>query len=75
MRTRRPFYRSRPGSVLLISTLVLIAIGFVIPYLPFMAVFGFVPLSGSVLLAVATITVLYVLSTETLKQRFYRVPA
>jgi len=31
MRTRRPFYRSRPGKVLLISTLLLIALGFAIP--------------------------------------------
>jgi hypothetical protein len=40
-----------------------------------MTVFGFVPLPGSLLLAVAAITVLYVLSTELLKQRFFRVPA
>ena len=31
MRTRRPFYRRRPGKVLLISTLLLIALGFAIP--------------------------------------------
>jgi len=38
-------------------------------------VFGFVPIPASLLTAVAAITVLYVLSTEILKQRFYRVPA
>jgi Mg2+-importing ATPase len=75
MRTRRPFYRSRPGNLLLISTVLVIAIGFAIPYVPLMTVFGFVPLPGSLLLAVAAITVLYVLSTELLKQRFFRVPA
>jgi P-type Mg2+ transporter len=75
MRTRRPFYRSRPGNVLLISTLLVIAIGFAIPYVPLMAVFGFVPLPGRLLLAVAAITFLYVLSTELLKRRFYRVSA
>jgi len=46
-----------------------------IPYLPFTAVFGFVPLPASLLIAVAAITVLYVLSTEILKRRFYRTPA
>ena len=35
VRTRRPFFRSRPGSFLLWSTLALIPLTFVIPFLPF----------------------------------------
>jgi P-type Mg2+ transporter len=72
VRTRRPFFRSRPGSVLLWSTLALIALTFAIPYLPFIAVFGFVPLPGVLLVTVSAITAMYVVATEVVKSRFYR---
>ena len=38
VRTRRPFFRSRPGTLLLRRRLSLIAVAFAIPYLPFAAV-------------------------------------
>jgi Mg2+-importing ATPase len=38
MRTRRPFFRSRRGTVLLVSTSVLIIVALVVPYLSFAAV-------------------------------------
>jgi Mg2+-importing ATPase len=72
VRTRRPFFRSRPGSVLLRSTVGLVALTIGIPYLPFIAVFGFAPLPGTLLITVIAITALYVGATELLKQRFYR---
>src|SRR4029078_4603715 len=50
VRTRRPFFRSRPGRVLLWSTVALVALTLAIPYLPFTGVFGFVPLPGLVIL-------------------------
>jgi P-type Mg2+ transporter len=71
VRTRRPFFRSRPGRVLLWSTLALIALTFAIPYLPFIGVFGFVPLPGALLVTVSVITGLYVVATEITKSRFY----
>jgi Mg2+-importing ATPase len=72
LRTQRPFFRSRPGTLLLASTLVLIGIAFAIPYLPFTDVFGFVALPGTLLGMIAAITVLYVVATELLKKWFYR---
>jgi len=72
MRTRRPFYRSRPGRLLLYSTGVLIPIAFAMPYLPFAPVFGLVPLPASLLVAIAGIAMLYVLATELQKVWFYR---
>jgi Mg2+-importing ATPase len=72
VRTRRPFFRSRPGNVLLWSTAALIPFTFAIPYLPFASTFGFVPLPGPLLAAVLTITVLYVAVTEITKHWFYR---
>jgi len=75
VRTRRPFFRSRPGGVLLWSTLGLIAVTFAIPYLPLVGVFGFVPLPGRLLGTIIAITALYVVATEMTKRRFYRVVA
>lgn len=72
MRTRRPFFRSRPGKLLLTSTMVLIPIAFAIPYAPFANVFGFVPLSGGLVGTIAGITLLYIAATELQKRWFYR---
>jgi Mg2+-importing ATPase len=71
VRTRRPFFRSRPGTVLLVSTIALIVVAFAVPYLPFADVFGFVPLPGLLLATIALITVLYVAATELTKRQFY----
>ena len=72
MRTRRPFYGSRPGAVLLASTVVLIALALATPYLPFVGVIGFVPLSPVLLATLVAITALYVIATELQKRWFYR---
>ena len=72
VRTNRPFYRSRPGAVLLWSTLTLIVVTMAIPYLPISIVLGFVPLSALVLASLAAITTLYVIATELMKQWSYR---
>ncbi len=72
VRTRRPFFRSRPGRVLLVSTLILIPVTFAIPYLPYAALLGFVPLPALWLVAIAAITALYVLAAEWMKGWFYR---
>jgi len=75
VRTRRPFFRSRPGTLLLTSTLVLIALTLAIPYVPFASLLSFVPLPGGLLAALCAITVLYVLATEIAKQWFFRAAA
>jgi Mg2+-importing ATPase len=50
----------------------MIVLAFAIPYLPFAAVFGFVRLPTTLLVAIATIAALYVVATEFLKKWFYR---
>jgi P-type Mg2+ transporter len=72
VRTRRPFFRSRPGRFLLVSTAALIAFAFVIPYLPGASVIGFVPVPGLLLATLAGITLLYVAAAELMKLWFYR---
>jgi Mg2+-importing ATPase len=71
VRTRGPFTQSRPGRVLLVSTLILIPITLAIPYLPYADVLGFEPLPPSLVGALLGITTLYVLATELTKRRFY----
>ena len=72
VRTRRPFFRSRPGSLLLWSTVALVALAFATPYLPRVEVLGFVHAPPPLLAALAGITVLYVGATELTKRWFYR---
>lgn len=71
VRTRHLFFRSRPGKLLLVSTLVFIGITLILPYLPFFSVFGFVPLPAPIMLTMIGLTALYVVATEVAKKFFY----
>jgi len=71
VRTRHVFFRSRPGKLLLASSLIFIAITLVMPYLPFISVLGFVPLPLPLMLAILGLTALYILATELAKKYFY----
>jgi Mg2+-importing ATPase len=71
VRTRRVFYRSRPGSLLLVSTLIVIGVTLVLPYVPFNFLFGFIPLPAPLMITMLGLTALYVLVTEVAKKYFY----
>jgi Mg2+-importing ATPase len=71
VRTRGLFFRSRPGKLLLMSTLIIVAITLVLPYIPFNFLFGFIPLPASLMLTMLGLTALYVLVTEIAKRYFY----
>jgi len=71
VRTRRVFFRSRPGKLLLVSTLVFIGVTLVLPYLPFNFIFGFIPLPLPLVLTMLGLTAFYVLVTEIAKRYFY----
>ena len=71
VRTRRMFYRSRPGSLLLVSTMIIIGVTLVLPYVPFNFLFGFIPLPAPLMLTMLGLTALYVLVTEVAKKYFY----
>jgi Mg2+-importing ATPase len=72
VRTRRRFYRSRPGKLLLYSTIALIVLTFAIPYLPFVRILGFVPLPPMITISLALISAAYVVAAEMTKSWFYR---
>jgi Mg2+-importing ATPase len=71
VRTYRPFYRSRPGRLLWMSTLVMGAITLALPYLPGVAIFDFEPLPPALLAMLLAITALYVAASELAKRLIY----
>jgi Mg2+-importing ATPase len=73
VRTRLPFYRSRPASTLMLSTLCVIALTLTLPYAPYRQLFGFVPLTAPVMALILAITTLYAASAEVTKRWFYRI--
>lgn len=72
VRTRRPFFRSRPGGLLLVSTLGLVVLVPAMPYLPFVGSLGFVPIPPALTAMLLGITACYVLAAEVAKRWFYR---
>ena len=71
VRTRRPFWRSRPAPWLLGSSAVVITLALLLPYLPFSPVFGLVPLPAPLLLGMVGLTLAYVAAVELVKRGFY----
>ncbi|GLK67336.1 magnesium-translocating P-type ATPase [Hansschlegelia plantiphila] len=72
IRTRKAFWRSRPGSLLAWLSLATLLLAVAIPYLPFADWFGFSPLSPFVMGGILVITVLYLLASEATKHWFFK---
>lgn len=72
VRSHLPFFSSRPGKYLLLSTTVIVAITLAVPYLPIASALGFQPLPISLLVKLGLIVGLYMLSAELAKRYFYR---
>ena len=72
IRTWRPFYRSRPGNLLLWTSLLMIALTPVIPFLPLADRLGFTPVPAALLLAMFAIAAMYVVATELAKRWSYQ---
>ena len=72
IRTRGPFFRSRPGTLLLTTTLFVAGTTIFLPYTPLGALFGFVPLPAGFVLLLLAITGAYLLASELVKGWFFR---
>jgi Mg2+-importing ATPase len=72
IRTRRPFFRSRPGTLLLTATLVVAGTTIFLPYTPLGTLFGFVPLSALFVLLLLAISGAYLVASELVKGWFFR---
>jgi magnesium-transporting ATPase (P-type) len=71
VRSRRPFFRSRPSRYLLWATLAVVAATLVLPITPLATVFEFALLPPRFLPVVAGIVAGYVASAELIKRFFY----
>ncbi len=72
IRSRRPFFNSRPAKYLLIATLLTVLVTVALPFTPLGGIFGFRGLPISLLLLIALIVVLYIVSAEVVKTVFYK---
>jgi Mg2+-importing ATPase len=72
IRTRRPFFKSRPGKYLMIATFLIVVSVLILPYTPIAHLFGFTPVAPIFLIALALILASYILLAEVAKVFFYR---
>ncbi|MFZ5440644.1 MAG: magnesium-translocating P-type ATPase [Myxococcota bacterium] len=71
LRTRRAAWKSRPGRLLLWSSVGVAAVALAVPWIPGAGVLGFVPLPPLLVVTIIGITAAYVLTTEWLKRRAF----
>ncbi len=71
VRTRMPFWRSRPGALLAWLTAAVAVAALFIPYLPGAGLLGFVPLPLPTMSGLVAITLLYLAASEGTKRWFF----
>ncbi len=72
VRTRKPFYKSKPGKYLLLTTIAIIIVCLVITFTPLIKLFGFVSLPPVYIALISVIILFYIISAEIAKKLFYR---
>jgi len=72
IRSRKPFFKSRPGKYLLIATISIAVITLILPFTPVGTIFGFSPLTFTTYLLLLLIIVFYIIAAEITKTIFYK---
>ena len=72
IRSRNPFYTSRPARPLLLATLLTVIVTLILPFTPLGRSFGFGRLPISFFLLLGEILLLYIVTAETVKKVFYK---
>jgi len=72
IRSRKPFFKSRPSKYLLMATLLTVIVTMVVPFTPLGEIFGFSRLPISFLLLIVIIVMLYLIAAEMVKTVFYK---
>ncbi|MCX7012003.1 MAG: magnesium-translocating P-type ATPase [Candidatus Sumerlaeota bacterium] len=72
IRSRRPFFKSRPGRNLFVATLLVVAGTLILPFTPLAALLGFRRLPISILLFLGIVVMAYVVAAEWTKAIFYK---
>jgi Mg2+-importing ATPase len=73
IRTRRPFFSSRPSTSLMVVTLLVGLFTIILPFSPLSAPFGFTKISAYYLAIVAVIVGIYIAAAELVKKIFYSI--
>lgn len=73
IRTRKaPFLQSNAAAGLTATTIGAVIVGWLIPYTPIGAFFGFAPLNSAILLSIAALVITYLITVEIGKRLFYK---
>lgn len=72
MRTKKPFFKSKPAATLLISTVIVGAVTLLFPYTPLALLFGLQPIPFTVIGILIVLIGFYVIALEVTKKFFYR---
>ena len=72
IRSRRPFFKSRPGKNLFITTLLVVAATLIIPFTPLATVLGFQRLPIFILVFLGVVILAYIVAAEWVKKVFYK---
>ncbi|MBM2851832.1 MAG: Magnesium-translocating P-type ATPase, partial [Candidatus Nitrosotenuis sp.] len=75
IRTQKPFFKSKPSSYLLVATLFIVGATVIFPFTPLAEIFGFVVIPASFYASIGIIIILYVISAEIIKRKFYHIAA
>jgi Mg2+-importing ATPase len=67
-----PFYKSKPAKSLIISVFTFLALAFFLALGPVKKIFGFAPLSIAMIFSALLITLLYLVTIEFAKRKFYQ---
>jgi P-type Mg2+ transporter len=71
IRSRRPFFKSKPGKYLTLATFLIVAVTLLLPISPLAGLLEFQPLPLSFLFMLALIVLIYIVGAELLKKAFY----
>jgi Mg2+-importing ATPase len=72
IRSRRPFFKSRPSQYLFVATLLVVIVTVILPFTALGEIFGFSRLPTAFLLFIAIIVIGYIVIAEITKTIFYR---
>jgi P-type Mg2+ transporter len=72
LRTRRPFFRSRPSKWIILASIVVTAVSCYIPYSPLAVPLKLIPIPVPLLLVVIAITLIYLVANELVKRVFWK---
>ncbi|MGB7290602.1 MAG: magnesium-translocating P-type ATPase [Thermodesulfobacteriota bacterium] len=72
IRTRKPFFKSKPSKYLFLATMSIVVATLILPYTQLAGVFNLQPLPASFLLILGFIVGLYIFAAELAKRVFYK---